>query len=297
MRKFSILIILLAVFVLTASGCDKLDFFTKQAKVTEFEPQVAEEVQGTILARVGSDVITLEDFNTKIDNYNQMSQEIKIDTFDKKKAFLQTLIQRKLLYQHAISLGLDKDVGINQAIKEFRRGLIVQKLVGDELTAVGVEAEEIENFYKQAKDYYRIPMEIKVLEIAVSSEDTARQVLIELLKGANFASLAQQYSKTTSARNGGKLGWIKPGDRKLERFDKFVFSLEKGEFSNVFKTPQGYFIVKAEDKRGGEVKPISEVWDQVKGELLNFKQNQRIVELERNLRTQSTIELHEELLR
>jgi len=290
MRRRFILILLLAIFALTASSCDKLPFISKKA------PK-AERVKGTVLAKVNSTVITLEDFNTRVDNFNQMSEELKIDSLDKKKGFLQTLIQQELFFQQAISLGLDKNEEINKAIEEFRKGFIIQKLISDELTAIGVEAGEIESFYNLAKNNYLVPAEIKAREIVVSSEETARQILIELLKGTNFASLAQQYSKAPSAKTGGSLGWIKKGDRKLERFDESAFSLEKAEVSNIFKTKEGYVIVKIDDKRGGELRPISEVWDQVKGELLNFKQNQRIVEFERNLRATSNIEIHEELLR
>ncbi len=285
-------VVCLCIIALITSGCDKIPFISSRT------PKPAKDkVQGTALAKVNSTVITLEDFNTRVDNFNQMSEELKIDTFDKKKGFLQTLIQQELFFEHALSLGLDENKEINMAIGEFRKGLLIQKLISDELIAIGVEAQEIENFYNLAKNNYLVPAEIKAREIVVSSKETARQILIELLKATNFASLAQQYSKAPSAKTGGSLGWIKKGDRKLERFDETAFFLEKGEVSNIFKTKEGYFIVKLDDKRGGELRPISEVWDQVKGELLNFKQNQRIVEFERNLRATSDIEIHEELLR
>ena len=295
MRRGFILIILLSVFALTISGCDRLSGLFGKKGSGNVRPR--EEIKGTVLAKINSSVITLEDFNNRIDNFNQMSDDVKIDTFDKKKSFLQTLVQQDLFFQHAASKGLDKDLEIDKAIKEFHKGLTVQKLLSEELTGVGVEAEEIENFYNLTKANYRIPPSIKASEIVISSKETARQVLIELLKGSDFAAFAKQYSKAPSAKNGGQLGWIKQGDRKVDRFDEFAFSLDKGEVSNVFKTPEGYFLVKVEDKKGGELKPISEVWDEVRGELLNFKQNQKIVDMERNLRTTANIELHEELLR
>ena len=292
-----LIILGLSVFVLSATSCDKLALFGPKPQAPQ-QPAEDQKVQGTLLAKINSAVITLEDFNTRVDNFNQLSQKEKIDTLDRKKAFLQSLIQQEVLYQHAASLGLDKDPLVKKAVEEFRKGLTIQKLLSDELSAVNVESKEIENFYNLTKNNYRVADEIKASEIVVASQDSARQVLIEVLKGeVPFASLAQQYSKASSARNGGNLGWLKRGDRKIERFDEVVFTLKKGEVSNVFETPEGYLIVKVDDKRGGELKPISAVWDQVKQELLNFKQNQTIMELERSLRSKSNIEIHEELLR
>jgi peptidyl-prolyl cis-trans isomerase C len=296
MKKTNFLGILVIILLITCAfflpGCDKLPFFSSKN-----QPKPGLKIEGTVLAKINSDVITLEDFNFRVDNINQVSETDKIDTLDKKKNFLQALIQQDLFYQRAISLGLDKDSQVNKAVEEFRKSLLVQKLIGNEIGGVNVEAKEIENYYNVAKDNYRVADEVKVSEIVVVNEDSAKQVLIELLKGGDFASLAQQYSKAPSARNGGSLGWIKKGARKLDRFDEVAFSLKKGEISNIFSTPEGFFIVKLEDKKGGGARQLSEVWDQIKSELLNYKQGQRLTELERDLRTKANIEIHEELLR
>ncbi|MEW6008346.1 MAG: peptidyl-prolyl cis-trans isomerase [Candidatus Omnitrophota bacterium] len=295
MKRSFIIFSSVSVSLLFILGCDKLSFPFKKP-IPQATP--TPKIEGTVLAKINAAVITLEDFNSRVDNYNQMAEEKdKINTLDEKKNLLQLLIQQELLYQNAHSLGVDKDPQVEKAVNEFRKGIIVQKLISDKLTNVGVEASEIENFYNMAKNNFRTPEEIKVSEIVVSSEETAKQILIEVLKGTDFASLAVSNSKASSARRGGSLGWLKLGDRKVERFDEVAFSLKKGEISNVFGTPEGYFILKVEDRKGGQVKPISEVWDQVKEELLNFKQNQIISDLERDLRAKSTIEIREELLR
>lgn len=293
MRKYFLLLGLIA-FI--CAGCDKLANLTKKVS----PPAGSEEkkaVEGTLLARVNSDVITLEDFKARVENFNQISEKQKITTFDDKKSFLQAFIQQDLFFQRALAVGLDKDPQIRRAIEEFRKTLLVQKLLSDELANVNVESKEIEDYYQMAKNNFRIADEVKASEIVVSSLDSAKQILIELLKGTDFASLARQYSKAPSARNGGSLGWIKRGARKVDRFDETVFSLKKGETSNIFSSPEGYFIVKVEDRKGGDVRPLSEVWDQVRSELLNYKQGQKIAEIERDLRAKSNIEIHEELLR
>jgi parvulin-like peptidyl-prolyl isomerase len=298
MKKIHIYLIFIGLIALifSATSCDKLNDLFRTKTFSQTQP-VPERIEGTLLARVGPTVFTLEDFNTRVNNFNQISKDMQINSLDDKKSFLQTLIQQELFYQQALVSGLDKDPQINKAVAEFKKTLLVQKLITDQLVGVAVESKEIEAYYKMAKSNYRSPEEIKVSEIALANLDTARQILIQLLQGADFASLAQQHSKASSARSGGQLGWKKRGDRKIDRFDEVAFSLKKGEVSNVFQTSEGYFIVRVDDKRGGELKSISDVWDQVKEELLNYKQNQQIVDFERSLREKTKIEIHEELLR
>lgn len=292
MRKFALILCLV---IFSCVSCDKItNLINKPARVTSEEKPV---IEGTLLAKVGSGVITLEDFNARINAFNQISEKQKISTFDDKKGFLQALVQQELFFQRALAMGLDKDSQVRRAVEDFRKTLIVQKLIAEEVGNVNVETKEIEGYYEVVKNNYRLADEVRASEILVSNLDTAKQILIQLLQGTDFTTLAQQNSKAASARKGGDLGWIKKGARKIDRFDEVVFSLKKGEVSNIFATPEGYFIVKVDDKKGGELRPLSDVWDQVKGELLNYKQSQKIVDLERDFRAKSSIEIHEELLR
>jgi hypothetical protein len=54
--------------------------------------------------------------------------------------------------------------------------------------------------------------------------------------------------------------------------------------------------VKAEEIKESKVRPITEVWDQVKNSLLPLKQQQRVQELIDKLKANSTIEVKEEML-
>jgi len=60
--------------------------------------------------------------------------------------------------------------------------------------------------------------------------------MIDLLKGADFATVARERSRAPSAKNGGDLGFIQR-NTKSAQFDSVAFSdnLEVGKFSNYFK--------------------------------------------------------------
>lgn len=92
---------------------------------------------------------------------------------------------------------------------------------------------------------------IKTTEI-LSSED-ARQKLSDirarLLAGEPFADLARTYSDDPgSARQGGDLGWVSPGDMVPE-FDAVMRKTAPGQLSEVFQSPYGWHILQVEGSR------------------------------------------------
>jgi peptidyl-prolyl cis-trans isomerase SurA len=88
---------------------------------------------------------------------------------------------------------------------------------------------------------------------AVVSDLEAQRRLEELKYrielGHDFAQLARAYSQdTTSADNGGSLGWLSPGD-SVPQFEDVMDNLSKNEVSEPFKSPYGWHIVQVLERR------------------------------------------------
>lgn len=121
--------------------------------------------------------------------------------------------------------------------------------------------KEIEDYYQANRDSkFHKPKEVKVRYILVPATpgaDTkqreqararANRILAEARGGKDFAQLAKQESEDPTAAKGGDVGWLTPGQLPAP-LEKTVFSLTKGEISNLIETPAGFQIVKAEDIR------------------------------------------------
>ena len=94
---------------------------------------------------------------------------------------------------------------------------------------------------------------IKTSEVV--SEAEARRRLTELRErivtgGADFAEIARLNSADASAAQGGTLGWIFPGDTVPE-FERGMDALKPGEISQPVKSPFGWHLVQALERRTG----------------------------------------------
>lgn len=278
-------------------GCDKIGL-TKPKTVLQPKSQV-QMVKGTVIAKVNNTPIILEELNREIDAYNAMvpqdKPEAKITTRDQKLNYVKNeMIRRSLLYQDALVKGLDKKDEVNQALEKTKQDLLVMELIRQEAEKVEVSSADIEDYYNTYKEQLKEPEERQIAEVVVSSEQDAKDILIQLLQGQDFNDLARSRSKAPSAKDGGDLGFI-PRGKKSPQFDAIAFSdsLDAGKVSSIFKGPDGYTIIKVVAKRGGRQKSLSEMWDDIKRGLTFVKQQQKIEEMIGKLSREAKIEVYE----
>src|ERR1700687_5760813 len=167
----------------------------------------------------------------------------------------------------------------NNSIKEKRQ---IKYVVVDTATAAAttVADQDLQAYYDQHRDEYRVPEQVKVSHILIKTplpapgakEDEkaiadarakAEGVLKEVKAGGDFAKLAEKYSDDPgSAKTGGDLGWIGRG-RTVPEFEKAAFSLGKGQTSDLVKSSYGFHIIRVEDKQEAHLKTLAEVKSEI----------------------------------
>jgi len=279
-------------------GCDKLNaLISKKPAAKKEYPMMA--VKGTVIAKVNNISLTLEDMNQEIDAFNATGPvdrpELKITTREQKINYLKNeMVRRALLYQQAVDNGLERNEEVLRALDKTKMQLLVMELVKNETEKIDVSSKEIEDYYNTYKDQLKEPEERQIREIVVGSEQDAKDILILLLQGGDFASIAKEKSKSPSSKQGGDLGFI-PKGKKFAQFDEAAFSntLEVDKTSNIFKGPEGYYIIKLEAKKGGKQKSLTELWDDIKRGLTFLKQQQKLEALIGKLSRDAKIEVYE----
>ncbi len=275
-----------------------------------------EEVEGTVLASVNGRLITLEDFNERIQAYNneiQASVDIPdslksnylIKTVEDKKRLLEGMVERELIVAEAIERGLDEDKELRRTIKALKEQLLFAKMVEVEKARVDVTAREVKDYYELYKDVFTVSGERKMSMIAVPAEEKAKEILIALLQGGDFAALARLNSTDKSAAQGGDVGFIvqklpfpQPDKKTMfKKFEEVAFTLELNKPSTIFKGPDGFYIIKVVEIKEARQRPLSEVHSDIEQGLLFKKQDEALKTLLGNLRKSTNVIVHDNLLK
>ncbi|HET8714121.1 MAG TPA: peptidylprolyl isomerase [Gemmatimonadales bacterium] len=81
----------------------------------------------------------------------------------------------------------------------------------------------------------------------------AESLVVELRKGADFATAAKRFSgDSASAAQGGELGWFRRGVM-VKEFEDMAFRLRPGEISPVVETSFGFHIIRVERTQPAEI--------------------------------------------
>jgi len=168
----------------------------------------------------------------------------------------------------------------NNSTPEKRKIQYVMVDTAKILSQTPVSKEDLQAYYDQHRDDYRVPEQVSVSHILIKTplpgpdgkvdakgtEDArkkAEDVLKQLKAGGNFADLARKYSEDPgSGKNGGSLGWIGRG-RTVPEFEKAAFSLAKGSTSDLVQSSYGFHIIRVDDQQSAHVKTLDEVKDQI----------------------------------
>lgn len=124
----------------------------------------------------------------------------------------------------------------------------------------------------------QVPEDASQSEVAAARE-RAEALREQLLEGASFAELAQEYSEDPgSADAGGELGTIERG-MMVDAFDQAAFALAEGELSEPIRTPFGIHLIEATRVEPDVVRPFEEVAAQIEREIADERVGTRIYEL------------------
>jgi len=180
----------------------------------------------------------------------------------------------------------------NNSIPEKRQIKYVVVDNGKIAAGIKVTDKDLQAYYDQHRDEFRVAEQVKVSHILFKTplvapgakEDEkavaavrakAEGVLKEVKAGGDFAKLAEKYSEdSTTAKNGGELGWLGRGRAGVPEFDTAAFSLGKGQTSDLVKSIYGFQIIRVEDKQEAHLKSLPELKSEIEEKVKQQKTTQ-----------------------
>jgi peptidyl-prolyl cis-trans isomerase C len=230
-----------------------------------------------IIAQVNEEQIPIEEFDREFKELIlEPGKEAKgTDLGNLKQAYLDQVIERKILVQEARRLGIKvSPEELKQAISEIKmdypgegfgeklglkgmtleewKARLEEKLLAEKVIRSAfhsqekIDEKEAFQYYENHRSSFQISQKVRTRQIVVADGEEAIQILKRLKKGESFEKVAMEKSLGPEKAQGGDLGYFSKGEKPTE-FDH-VFNMEVGAISEVIKSPYGYHIFKLEEK-------------------------------------------------
>ncbi|HXJ15980.1 MAG TPA: peptidylprolyl isomerase [Candidatus Polarisedimenticolia bacterium] len=172
---------------------------------------------------------------------------------------------------------------------QLRDSLMTQEVIRREVGGrMDITNDEVKQYYDAHQQAFVRPEEVALAEIFLSTEGKtpeemaavrarAEDLRNRVEKGEDFAELARRFSGGSTAKDGGDLGVFERG-QLAKLLEDAVFSLEKGQITDVIQTKTGFEILKVVNHYHAGLQPL----DKVENEIMNHLYQQKMEPAMRN---------------
>ena len=170
----------------------------------------------------------------------------------------------------------------NYTLGEFKKmegeKMIVQAMRARNVKMANIASPtKVRGFYEKHRSEFSSKEEVKLRMIMIPAkasggENAAQKALAEellgkLAAGSPFDRLAQMYSEDSTRDTGGDWGWVERSTLAAP-LTKVAFSMPVGKISNIIELGGNYYILKVEEKRGGDSPGMEKLRPQIEQRLV-----------------------------
>ena len=207
-------------------------------------------------------------------------------TEDEREGIIEDLIRMRLLADAAEARGLPNERTIAAELELQRLQLVARAAAARYLDENPARESELRALYEENLPRL-MSNQYKARHILVNTEDEARNVIVELDGGGDFAELAREHSTGPTGPSGGDLGWFS-ADSMVEPFADAVRAMEDGNYSTEpVRTQFGWHVIMLEETREQQPPGL----DAVRDELRRVVEQQKLEDYVNSLRDAAVIDL------
>lgn len=263
---------------------------------------------GTVAATINGEDVYVEDIEAELDaikeEFPQMFEGVDGEAreLDFRRRILDNMVTNLLVTQAAEEQGIevadeDVDAAVDELRKDFpdetsfeqsladvnmtleelrgqvREQLQTQAILDMVSEDLDITAADVEEYYESNESQFSEQAARRAAHILFAADDkeTAERVLEDVRGGADFESVAEQYSiDPASAERGGDLGW--PSTPYVTEFQEALDELAVGDVSDLVESVFGWHIITVLDEREERVRTLDEARDEI--ELILQQQRQ-----------------------
>ncbi len=170
----------------------------------------------------------------------------------------------------------------NYSLTEFKK-LELEKIIVSAMRSKNVKPvtmispTKVTEYYQKHRAEFTAKEEVKLRLIMIptraaegnqaAQKAIAEEILGKLADGAPFDRMAQMYSEDATRDAGGDWGWV---ERKTlaPPLEKVAFNLPPGRVSHVIELGTNFYILKVEEKRGGDTPSFAKLRPEIEKKLM-----------------------------
>ncbi len=260
-----------------------------------------------ILAKIKNKLITAND---AIEEYFKLPQNSRVflNTFDKLKSFLTEVVivnQIVIMEAEAKALGAREEIKI-QVDKAFENLLIesyYKQIKDDIIKSVTITETDILKFYednKQARFQIKDCVTLANIFVKYNPDDSnsiqlartrIEKAKMELDLGTHFEKVWEKHSDDKTHKN-GVLGTFRRDMYSDNSIINEAFSRNLGEYTNVIKGNNGFYILKVLEKNDSKTIPLADVKNLIESELKSKIENDRLEEWLKTVKAKYNIRIY-----
>jgi parvulin-like peptidyl-prolyl isomerase len=202
----------------------------------------------TELAKIGTKVISLEEFNKK---YQENLKFFQYKAPPSKKSVLDDLIKRELGVQEARKLRLDQDPDVIERIETVLYRALVEKKLGKEFESINITDDEAKRYYEKFPEVRTSHVFVAVPGNASAEDDKKARERIQKIYDEHirpgkmsFAEVAQRFSEGVAAPMGGDIDYQTKDKLDPAYYDAALKLGKAGKVSGIVRSQAGYHVIK-----------------------------------------------------
>ncbi|MFM8471432.1 MAG: peptidylprolyl isomerase [Limisphaerales bacterium] len=199
------------------------------------------------------------------------------------ESIIEDFVQERIRERYGDRVKLIKTLEAqNMTYEQFRTDIREQFIVEqmnlkNVSSAVIISPFKIETYYKEHPEEFKLQDQVRLRMIELRKPNggdpaavlgRAREIEGILAKGTPFAEMAKTYSEGSQKSEGGDLGWVNRSVLRKE-FAAAVANLKPGQRTGVIDQPDACFLLQLEEVKAAQLRPLSEVREEIEKTLLN----------------------------
>jgi peptidyl-prolyl cis-trans isomerase C len=277
----------------------------------------AEGKGGPVVATVGNDTITADEFRRRLDEVSPFLRA-RYSTVEHKKELLENVIRNELLAQEAERRGLDKSPTVREQMKRAMIQELLKQQLDQRLSGSDLSDAELQQFYDAHKEDYLKPERARVHRILVEAKPgdararaAARKTAQALLREIDqregkgdpsaFQTVAIRSSQDkTTAALGGDLRYLSKEELAKSyspQLAEAAFALNRpGEKSPPIETPAGIELLKLQVKTVRLDRKFDEAKESIRGRIARDRRSREYDAFVKKLRDDGKVTIDDAAL-